>query len=66
MQTPPHSSSEIAGFLSRGVERLERLGIDRDCAVAAVAAEHGVAGKRVADLLHAHGHTGDETRGVLA
>lgn len=66
MNGPTHTPSEIAALLARGVERLEALGVPRDRAVEAVAAEHGVDSERVADLLDSCGHARRDRALVLA
>ncbi len=66
MQSPPHTPTEIVAYLARGVERLEALGVPRDRAVEAVAAEHGVPGERVAHLLDNHGYASRDRALVLA
>lgn len=66
MHGPPHTPSEIAALLARGVERLEALGVHHDRAVEAVAAEHGVPGERVAHLLDTYGYADRDQAPVLA
>jgi hypothetical protein len=66
MHGPPHTPSEIAALLARGVERLEALGVPHDRAVEAIAAEHGVASERVAHLLDSYGYVSRDEAPVLA
>ena len=66
MHGPPLSPSEIAAKFARGVERLEGLGVSGDRAVEAVAAEHGVAPDRLAQLLEVHAVGNREKTTVMA